>query len=232
MELGSLEHLNRLAGAGQEWLGEGFASHFQRLSDAIKSMLRPDDEVVVPDARQPFAWRAAWPIYERLRQRQEADSVSNAAASEATIARRAHEEESWARYLRERTELSAALQKSRIAADAMIYLELEDGDFVDPVDPDNHFDSGKRAGWRDRAHRISHAVGKWNRLTVEQRSLIPDRVATWRAAKTAANVDAIVEHLRKHDLEKHEQRMDAYETRIAELEVAILAVAAAKEPAQ
>src|ERR1700722_16662384 len=147
MELGSLEHLNRLAGAGQEWMGEGFTHHFQRLSDAIKSMLRPDDDVVVPDARPPFGGRAAWPIYERLHQRQEAESVSNAAASEASIARRAHEDETWARYLRERTELSAALQKSRVAADAMIYLELEDGDFVDPVDPDNHLGSGKRAGW-------------------------------------------------------------------------------------
>jgi len=143
-----------------EWL----AGHAQeRLYDELRGQMehlrRNGDTFSVPSPAHPYAWRAAWKIFVRLRERehnspQRMDDVFFPQTSQ-----------NYADYLRDLNEMMRLLRYKKITSQEAAYLGLERGD-LDDVKPD---DRGLIPidAWAGAAGRISQVLGKFQSFTDE-----------------------------------------------------------------
>jgi hypothetical protein len=174
---------------------------------AIDSLSRPDDRFTLPDAREPFAWRRAWPIYVGLRRRENLPPDPAVVAQEQADERFAENvNQAWSEYLQNFADLTERRRLGELTADVVEYLELRAGDFLQPMSNDaaaSRF-GGKRPDWPEAADRIDHALKTWRSLTAAQRSFIP-MVLTLRRidARLATVEEQLAERPAKRRKENH-----------------------------
>jgi hypothetical protein len=179
-----------------QWIDDAGASGdeaWTRLRAAVIDMLRPDDDIVLPDRRKPFAWRALWKIYKQLRAREDAPTDSAVLAEEAADkAFAADVNEAWAQYLVDHADIVERRRLGEFGADELEYIGLKTDDFLPPMS--NAADAvrfgGRRADWPDVADRIDRALKTWRSLNAAQRSVVPLAVVLQRLERRISVLEA------------------------------------------
>jgi hypothetical protein len=138
---GSHEQLNHRLGAADYLRGEADWNFYARLCDDIGRMARDGDNVNLPNVRELHAWRRAYAIYEKLRDREEA----SARLAAANIVRApAPATANWQQYVQDRSALLGYLTPDAIER---LGLTADDLAKLDANGP-----------WLRRAHNIARAL--------------------------------------------------------------------------
>ncbi len=221
MQFGSLDDFNRIIGrVGSDWLSGAHVPQFDRLVGEIRALQRPGDTFEIPSHLAPKAWQQAWPVYQRLRERQEREAHSpEAAEGMAAYQRRRAVDRRWNEFLGHRTELLDNIQRSPLRRpDLLAALSLVEADLGQPALTPN--DEG--VSWVELEPKILRALNLWRKLHTGDQTLIEFKIASLRGDE-AARWLAVLQPRIVEALNGLEQRNDALEARIVALETAGLA---------
>jgi hypothetical protein len=151
---------------------------FLRLEAVVRGMLRPSDKISLPNIAAPFAWRALWSVYERLRERER--RVASDAERQADAQHRINDDLEWNRYINSRVDFMDEVRRGGISDEVAAYLGLLPGDLSDPTVHSDNFGTTRHPRWQGRAARISIALGRWLGMSAVQRAEVP-RLAQQRS---------------------------------------------------
>jgi hypothetical protein len=168
--------------------GEAAESYWHHLLCQISLLRRPGDNFTVPPLEAAHAWRTAFEIYTRLRDR--ANKPPDPARV-AAVANEAAREEEWNRYLNNRALLLEYVRRDQIDENAAQYLGLLPGDLNSPTSngPEAQKYGGRRPDWLEIAGRLETAVGQWEDMSPEERRAIPHGMAARRAEAATARLE-------------------------------------------
>jgi hypothetical protein len=151
---------------------------FLSLEAVTRGMLRASDKISLPSIAAPFAWRAMWDVYVRLRDRER--SVTSDADRQSDFQRQAADDADWNAYVSNRVVFLEEVRRFGIDDGVAKYLGLEPGDLADPTIHSDNFGTTRHPRWQGRALRISIALGNWQNMSAGQRAEAP-RLAQQRS---------------------------------------------------
>jgi hypothetical protein len=173
-----------------QWLnGPTAESFWSALVGEIANLQRDGDKFTIPPMTSPYAWRGAFEIYGRLRDRAETPP-DPAIIAEAN--RTAASEAGWNQYLADRQKILGYARSEQLSEDAAQYIGLQRGDLASPVttDPEARMrGGGRRPDWEEIADRLSCAIARWEAMPPSERRSIPIIMAARRADAATARLE-------------------------------------------
>jgi hypothetical protein len=195
------DHLQKLNGLmANSYFIEGVAAveAYRQLKTHISMLQRPFDRFELPAENEAGAWKKAWAIYEKLRNR---DLEPPAPEKVAEAVRFQALEREYNQYLVDRGEILELVRRDAINEDAAQWLGLIPGDLNPPVvksaDNDCRGD-GRRPDWQDVGYRLERALQRWRDTSPEQKRAIPLIMAGRRADAATKRLERRVEAFEKH----------------------------------
>ncbi len=126
--IGKPEQLNQRLG-NVEFLGSvADRQFFHELLHRIAALSNSQDNIALPDAEEPYAWRRAYKIWYELRMRADAAAAAIQTTPQQTMAIAATER-SWASYLRDHQQIETMKARGELTASVAEYLGLQEDDF-------------------------------------------------------------------------------------------------------
>jgi hypothetical protein len=114
-------------------------------------------------------------------------TAAAAATTPVDVGRQRETDALWDKYCQNRqTFIDKRHDISDAAAD---FLGIRDGDLDSPVVEHLNFGSMRHPDWMGRAERIDAALGRWSRMTANERADIPNRLAARNLARRLVKLE-------------------------------------------